>query len=129
MEKPEGSSTTLSTPSLLWVEEPKQRGTFGILSLCFSTLVICVWSTLHFNIPPRRHSATHRFLLQVFWMLIALLAPEFLLYIAITQRANAGILVKESTKYFPSRPTSKPRTRTSNHVLGQGSPEDVSTQK
>ena len=60
--------------------EPKQRGTFAIISLCFSTLIICVWSTLHFNVPTRRYTVTRRVSLQVSWMFFALLAPEVLLY-------------------------------------------------
>ena len=101
MENPATNTTTPSNPPYLWVPEPKQRGTFGIISFCLSTLIICIWSTLHFNIPIRRYTATRRFLIQVSWMFIALLAPEFLLFLAITERSNAGILLRKVQKFHP----------------------------
>jgi hypothetical protein len=101
MENPATNTTTPSAPQSSWVAEPKQRGTFGIISLCLSTLVICIWSTLHFNIPIIRCTTTRRFFFQVTWMFIALLAPEFLLYLAINERINAGTLLKKVHKFHP----------------------------
>jgi len=34
-------------------------------------------------------------------MFIALLAPEFLLFLAITERSNAGILLRKVQKFHP----------------------------
>jgi hypothetical protein len=82
-----------------WVAEPTQRGTYGIISLCLSTLIICVWSTLHLNIPTMGCSTTRRFFLQVFWMFSALLAPELLLCFAMSERLNARILLKKVLKF------------------------------
>jgi len=101
MDNPATNTTTPSDPPHPWVAEPKQRGTFGIISLCLSTLIICLWSTLHFNIPTRRFTATRRFFIQVSWMFLALLAPEFLLYTAINERINAGILLRKALKFHP----------------------------
>jgi hypothetical protein len=126
MENPTGNATTPSNPSFLWVEESNQRGTFGILSFCFSTMVICVWNTLHFDIPVTRHSRIRRFFVSVLWMLIAFLAPEALLCTAALQRIDAGILARKAMKYLPFRQLADPGT---NYILGQGKPEDVSIRR
>src|ERR1700749_745530 len=101
MENTVANTTTHANPPYLWVGEPKQRTTFGILSFCFSTLVICVWSTVHFNIPRRRLTNTRRFFLQVAWMLVALLAPEFLLFLAINERIDAGFVLGKVLEFHP----------------------------
>jgi hypothetical protein len=101
MENSATNTPTSSDPPSSWVAEPKQRGTFGIISLCLSTLLICIWSTLHFNIPTRRCTATRRFFFQVFWMFFALLAPELLLYSAINERISAGNLLKKVHEFHP----------------------------
>src|SRR5258706_14385837 len=95
------NTTTLSNPPYNWVGEPKQRGTFGIISLCFSTLMICIWNTVHFNIPIRRYTVTRRFFLQVSWMFLALLAPEVLLYLAIIEKLTAQTLLEKTLKFHP----------------------------
>ena len=94
MENSAANTTTPSNPPYSWVEEPKQRGSFGILSLCLSTLIICIWRTLHFNIPTRRYSTINRFSQHVRRMIGALLAPEYLLFLAMNERVNAGVLLK-----------------------------------
>ena len=101
MENPATSITAPETPPFKWMGEPKQRGTFGIISLCFSTLIICTWSTLHFNIPTRRYTIIRRAIMQVSWMFIALIAPEFLLFLAINERISAGFLRKEVLRLHP----------------------------
>ena len=101
MEAPATDATTPGNSSQMWVPEPKYRGTFGIISLCFSTLIICTWSTLHFNIPTRRYSATRRFFLHVAWMLIALTAPELLFFLAINERVTASTLLDTVLDFHP----------------------------
>ena len=101
MENPATNTTTPSNPPYLWIGEPKQRGTFGIISFCLSTLIICIWSTLHFNIPTRRFSTTRRFFFQVAWMIFALFAPELLLYSAINERITASVLLKKVLELHP----------------------------
>jgi len=95
MENPATNTTTPGDPPYLWVAEPRQRGTVGILWFCFTTLIICIWSTMHFDIPTRRYSAIRRFVLQLPWMILAFLAPEVLLFLAINERITAGILLEK----------------------------------
>ena len=108
--------------------EPKQRGTFGITSLCFSTLIICIWSTLHFNVPAKRYTATRRFFIQVSWMFIALIAPEVLFFLAINERIMAGVLLKKVLKFHPHLAKPGMFTRMYNWIRGRAEPKDVSGQ-
>ena len=83
-----------------WQPEPTFRGTFRILSTCLITLGLCVWSSLHLNIPGRNEApvvgysgggwyraARHRWpfkylswpgqlIRKLGWMVLAFLAPE-----------------------------------------------------
>jgi len=126
MENPAINATTPSDPPHPWVPEPKQRGTFGIISLCLSTMIICIWSTIHFNVPIKRYTATRRFFLQVFWMLIALLVPEILLYLAMYESINAGILLRKALKFHPHLAKPGALSRVYSWIRGRVKSNDVS---
>ena len=128
MDNPATNTTTPSNPSYKWVGESKQRSTFGIFSICFSTLIICIWSTLHFNIPAKRYTTTHRFFTQVFWMIFALLAPEVLLYLAIHEWIKVDELLKKVHKFHPHLAKPGLFTRMYNWIRGRAEPKDVSAQ-
>ena len=124
------NATTHENPPFMWKSEPKTRGTFGILSLCLSTMIICVWTAVHSNIPTIRYRPVHRFFHRLFWMLIALIAPEALLCFAINQRMDAGVLEKKAMKYLPSRQLPKRGNLASvcDRIFGRATLEDVSNQ-
>ena len=122
------NTTSPTNPPYSWVGEPNQRTSFGILSFCFSTLIICVWSTVHFNVPRRRQTNTLRFILQVAWMLIALLAPEVLLYFAVNERFDAGFLMKKVREYHPELVKPGMMDRIRNYIRGRVNSSEVSTQ-
>ncbi|KDQ06935.1 hypothetical protein BOTBODRAFT_82753, partial [Botryobasidium botryosum FD-172 SS1] len=82
----------------VWVPQPTFRGTFGIFSLCLSTMVICVWSTIHMDIPTERRSMTQSTIHGVSWMLSALFCPELLLFIAFNQRMSARGILKQASE-------------------------------
>ena len=128
MENPATNTTAPNNPPYRWEGEPKQRGTYGIITLCFSTLIICIWSTLHFNIPTRRYTVTRRVFLQVSWMIFALLAPEVLLFLAISERAVASALLKKVLKFHPHLAKPRTFTRIYNWIRGRAEPKDVSAQ-
>ena len=128
MADPPINTTIPSNPQYLWMGEPKQRGTFGIVSFCFSTLIICIWSTLHFNIPIRRYTITRRFFLQVLWMILTLLAPEGLLYLAFNERMTAGILLEKVRKHHPHLIKPGLRARMEDWISGRVKWQDVSAQ-
>ena len=99
---PMSNTTTLQDPAFLWVQEPNVRGTFGILTFCLSTLIICAWSALHFDIPKRRHRRRDHVAFGVIWTMVAVLCPEGLLAAAIYQRIDASILEGYASLYLLS---------------------------
>jgi len=123
MEIPANNSTTPGNPTYLWRGEPRQRGTFGIISICISTLITCVWRTVHFNVPTKRLPRCGRFLTQVLWMVIALLAPEYLLYLAINQWTDVAYLVRKTLQSHPQLSKGK----IYDLIRGSVKPKDVST--
>ncbi len=68
-----------------FVPEPRQRGTIGLVTSCLFTIVICVWNTLHMNLPADDESPMRIFFHKLKWMVIALLAPEFLFPVALDE--------------------------------------------
>ena len=101
MENTTTDPTTPSNPPYLWVGEPRQRGTFGIILFCLSTLITCTWSALHFNVPTKRYSHIRRSLFHAAWMIFALFAPEALLFLAINERVDAEILLRKVLEFHP----------------------------
>lgn len=47
-----GNETSLLAAG--WHPEPERRGTFSILSSCVITLALCVWTSIHLNIPEHK---------------------------------------------------------------------------
>ncbi len=77
-----------SNPTTAWVPEPTVRGTWGILSSCIITISLCVWTAVHLNIPE--HQRTKRQIWRKLkWLLLGLLAPEMVAYVAWHQRKKA----------------------------------------
>lgn len=35
----------------VWQPEPGKRGTYGLLSSCILTMILCLWTAVHPNIP------------------------------------------------------------------------------
>lgn len=61
-----------------WKEGPNGRGTFSILSTCLITLSLCVYTSLHLNIPE--HGKTywgHQFWKRAWWVFLGVATPEF----------------------------------------------------
>lgn len=77
-----------------WVSEPDRRGTFGILSACVATTLLCVWTALHLNVPLPSETRWHwygsiRFWRKTLWLVLGLLAPDLVVYTAWYQFAEA----------------------------------------
>ena len=64
-----------------WQPSPKTRGTWDILTTCIITMLLCVWTAVQLNISPPGSVWKPR-LRKVGWLLVALLAPEFVAYTA-----------------------------------------------
>ncbi|TGO58084.1 hypothetical protein BOTNAR_0188g00170 [Botryotinia narcissicola] len=68
-----------------WVSEPDGRGTWSLLYSCVGTLVACVYTAIHLNIPPTCEKAYFGWVRKAKWVMIALLAPEIVAYTAFEQ--------------------------------------------
>ena len=61
-----------------WIPEPPGRGTWSIIWSCLATIFICTWSALHLDVP-KRHGRWYLVFRKIRWMLVAVVAPEFVL--------------------------------------------------
>jgi hypothetical protein len=60
-------------------------------------------------------------------MVIALLAPEYLLYLAINDRIDASILLKKVLEFHPDLAKPGMLSRMYNYIRGRTKPKEVST--
>ena len=83
-----------SISATAWVDSPNVRGTFDILQTCLLTLLACIYTALHLNVPARTDwYITLR--LRIKWILLALFAPEVVLFMAGDQLQQARNLRQE----------------------------------
>jgi hypothetical protein len=61
-------------------------------------------------------------------MIISLLAPEVLLYLAINERIRAGVLLKKVLRYHPHLAKPGMLTRVLNYIRGRTMSKEVSAQ-
>lgn len=90
-----------------WQPNPTTRGTFDILSTCIITLLLCVWTAIHLNVPPPGGYWGPK-LRKVRWMILALLAPEIVALVAWDQRKRAQQIVQMVNRAYsvPEPPSS-----------------------
>jgi hypothetical protein len=84
-----------SNDTIKWKAEPATRGTFTLLSTCVITLVLCVWSAVHLNLPGNHRSYWLKFFRRLVWITCGLIAPEFLILTAWSQRETAKRISKK----------------------------------
>ena len=57
-----------STAQPEWHPNAVQRGTWAIYQTCIVTVILCIWTTIHLNIPrPKDKNG---------WSLLTIIAPE-----------------------------------------------------
>ncbi len=83
---------TISAPA--WVSAAEFRGTMAILQTCVLALFACVYTALHLNVPPKTDFLS-TLATKTKWVIMALLAPEVVLYMAADQLVQALRLKKE----------------------------------
>lgn len=103
-DTPSPSHSMHNLVSPVWKSEPEFRGTFGILSTCLSTLIICVWSAVHVDIPPQQNTV-RGVLRRLGWLLAGLLAPDLLLFNAFSQWYHASRLHIDVSELLGSSPS------------------------
>ena len=62
----------------------------NILQSSLFTILICTWTVQHLNIPAPSDSKRRRLFCKIWWMLITILVPEFLLVHATIERKMAS---------------------------------------
>lgn len=65
-----------------WKASPITRGTFDILTICLTTLILCVWTAVHLNIASSEATRWANFGRKIGWLVLTLLAPEMVAYTA-----------------------------------------------
>ena len=76
-----------------WVPDPDNRGTWSLLYSCVFTLVLCVWTAIHLNVPSCHESKISQWLRKLKWVLLAIIAPEFGVHTACEQYYQAKDLI------------------------------------
>lgn len=104
MLQPMGNTTVF--PAARWHPEPRTRGTFSILSSCLITMSLCIWTSLHLNLPEHKkeHLLKYR---KLAWMVAGLIAPEMVVWNAWEQRRKMKrvSLLMQMKGFMPTRPT------------------------
>ena len=86
-------SSVQSSPELVgYVGDPNGRGTASLVISCLLTLILCVWSALHLNIPQQNETALGHFLVNLRWIIAGVYAPELVVFTAWRQWSSARIL-------------------------------------
>jgi hypothetical protein len=85
-----------------FVESPQFRGTTAIIYSCVVTLIACIYTALHLNVPTRSGLA-NTIAYKGKWVVIGLIAPELVLYLAISQFLEARALVRNLNRLLDER--------------------------
>lgn len=94
-------SITDGTELVGYVQDPSGRGTITLVLSSLLTLVLCVWSALHLNVPRRNQTKWQDFWLNFRWIVTGIYAPELVVFTAWRQWCSARLLqqlVEESLR-------------------------------
>lgn len=72
-----------------WASEPPGRGTFGLLSSCFATVILCTWNAVHLDVPAQTLGKWRLFWRRIFQCLLCLSAPEYTVSVALNELREA----------------------------------------
>ncbi|KAF1949843.1 hypothetical protein CC80DRAFT_357831, partial [Byssothecium circinans] len=62
-----------------------RRDTISLIFSRVATILLCIYTAIHLNIPPQRENKLRKIFRYVQLGIISLLTPELVLYTAITQ--------------------------------------------
>ncbi|KAH9214331.1 hypothetical protein DL95DRAFT_281021, partial [Leptodontidium sp. 2 PMI_412] len=86
--------------TIKWQPEPALRGTFTIITTCAITLLLCVYSSVHLNLPAINQRRTLVWLRRTAWILGAPLAPEYIIFTDEVMHRFAITFSKTEIKYL-----------------------------
>lgn len=78
-----------------WVANPSGRGTWSLLYSCIFTLVLCVWTSIHLNVPPQNDTPLKHWRRKIKWVGCALFAPEIVVFTAFQQWFTAWVFLRK----------------------------------
>lgn len=81
-----------TTQYVHYVGDPNGRGTYSLIISCVLTLVLCVWSALHLNVPSNSQTTLTSLLTQFRWIITGVYAPELVVFTAWRQWSSAKLL-------------------------------------
>ena len=84
--------STANTEYVGYVGDPNGRGTASLVISCLLTLILCVWSALHLNIPDQTETTFQCLMVNLRWILAGIYAPELVVFTAWRQWSSARIL-------------------------------------
>ncbi|KAI1096420.1 hypothetical protein F5B19DRAFT_436353 [Rostrohypoxylon terebratum] len=96
---------TNGTQLVGYVQDPNGRGTTTLILSSLLTLVLCVWSALHLNVPRQHQTRLQGLWLNVRWIITGIYAPELVVFTAWRQWCSARLLqqmVEQSVKDTPA---------------------------
>jgi hypothetical protein len=83
--------------------QPTRALHLEILHGCVATLVLCVWNSIHINIAAFRESLRDTLFRKVRWVIVALLAPEAIVFTAFQQWLTAKAFLRELKKLWEEK--------------------------
>ncbi len=81
-----------STQYVQYIGDPNGRGTLSLIISCVLTLILCVWSALHLNVPSSSQTPLASLIAQFRWIVTGVYAPELVVFTAWRQWSSAKIL-------------------------------------
>lgn len=72
------TNCTLPPEGVHWVSNPNVRSTLTILWMSLLTIFLCTWTVQHLSIPPPNASRFATVWRKVKWMMVMIIAPEFM---------------------------------------------------
>jgi hypothetical protein len=103
-----GNKTVLNSKiAPAWATTSNIRSASSLLWTCVLTLAICVYTVIHINVPPPNETQCRYFLRKTKWVVIAILAPEVALAMALQQWSAARVLKLELNSIYSRRSDGK----------------------
>ena len=92
---PLGNNTALNEDIVQrWMAGANTRGTADVLYTCVVTIVLCVWTSVHMNIPAPGDHPSRTVWRKIKWTIYGLLGPEIVLFTAWSQYKQAKDLIQ-----------------------------------
>lgn len=96
---PERNLTALKTEyAPPFIPEPDGRGTWSLLYSCVFTLVLCVWTAIHPNLPDPGAPEIRKYRFKGLWVVWAIFAPEIRVWTAFKQYRRATSFISELSR-------------------------------